>query len=202
MFLKEFNTLFDDKDVIYNSDKLGKLPLVIFGLSGSGKSTLLDNLIYFISEKTNKKFLTIEVDEIFDELVNDGKEANSAEVLELFNKYLTGINKKNSEYCIIEGLQISWLCNEELWENPKFKKLASKNKDVIFSFPTIVLGTSLLKSSLRAFFRNLVSKSNIIAFYSHNIQQLNTHKNFLNSLKDNSTKTELFSEDLIIEKYN
>lgn len=187
MFLKEFSHYFSDENMIYNFDKLGKLPLVIYGLSGSGKTVLSKEI-----QDINKKYKLYEIDEIGLEIYKTNPNVNANDIMERIK--IEFIDKPNP-YKILEGLQIAW------WTDTNIKMYGVDDKyksmrEILQTYPTIVLGTSRLKSNYRAFVRNWNTEgADALAFMEYNDLLFDENKKYLKELKKKSTSQEVFSLD-------
>ncbi len=190
MFLKEFSSYVDNDTIIYNSDKLGKLPLVIYGLSGSGKTTILNNIV-----AKDSRYKSFSIDQI---IIDHGDKHDTPitvqEILDIVKKEF--IDKPN-RYKILEGIQISYYTDNE--ENKQMR-------DKLQSYPTIVLGTSKLKSRYRSTFRNINSFGiwqGIFTSLVFNHQTVvDKAIKYLDELKEKSTQEKVYNIDSIILQEN
>lgn len=142
--LKEVNYIVSGKNKIYNFEdwKNNKKPvLYIVGFSGSGKSTIGRQL----AEKYKAEYISLDIEynhyakKMMKKYNID--DINNDKIIELatdyMNKYMKSLEKKKAK-AIAEGVEIAY------YPNPSY----FKNK------PLIILGTSVIISSLRAFIRD------------------------------------------------
>jgi hypothetical protein len=177
MFLKEFSSYIDNDTIIYNSDKIGKLPLVIYGLSGSGKTVLSKEI-----QNINSKYKLYEIDEIGLEIMKTNPDLTAVDILEKIKlEFIT----KPTQYKILEGLQIAW------WtDNDEYRYM----REILQTYPTIVLGTSHIKSNYRAFIRNWNTKgADAFAFMEYNDLLFDENKKYLKELQKKNTSQEIYN---------
>jgi len=133
-FLQEVNYVISGGNKYYNinkfkNDKDGKLFIV--GLSGSGKTSLGKN----IAKKYNAEYFKL--DDINNDFIKEFKKNKNGKLpISQLGKFFEKIMSLTGKY-VVEGVDI-------LYYEPKF----FKDKAVI------ILGTSLLLSSIRAYNRN------------------------------------------------
>jgi len=147
---------FSDKTIsidlkLFENNKINKL--LIVGFSGGGKTTFGK----YLSKKYSVKLY--QTDDCGDEYWDDSK---------FWKNYFSCIKKllKSKDRCIIEGIGILDI----------YKDNSINLNNLILSYPTIILGTSTLISSLRAISRSKKNIKNLINkmrhVYSLNVKQL------------------------------
>ena len=191
MFLKEFSSYVDNDTIIYNSDKLGKLPLVIYGLSGSGKTTILNNIL-----AKDSRYKSFSIDQIaIDHNTKNTTAITIQEILDIIKKEFID---KPSRYKILEGLQISYYTDHD---DRKYIR------DKLLTYPTVVLGTSRFKSIYRASLRNINTSGSIgqgifqAVIFNHQIMVDKAIK-YLDELKEKSTEEKVYNIDELFLKEN
>lgn len=133
--------VFSDKPLLYKYDEWeneSSNKLFIVGLSGSGKSTIGKRLAKkYNCRLVNLDYLCFKILREFNQKFKLGYSPPSYELLMKTLLIVEKIIKNTKERTIFEGVELLFI-----------------DRKMVLSYPTIVLGTSLLISSIRAFKRN------------------------------------------------